>query len=68
MAILYIVSMFEPIAPFGPGTISFVGFFMFGVAIRCEAMGLDDRGNMPAFSPIPPRIPGTMLRNGEISA
>ena len=38
MAILYIVSMFEPIAPFGPGTFSFVGFFMFGVAIRCEAM------------------------------
>jgi len=68
MAVLYIVSMFEPIAPFGPGTISFVGFFMFGVAIRCEAMGLNDRGNMPAFSPIPPRIPGTMLRNGEISA
>lgn len=68
MAVLYIVSMFEPIAPFGPGTISFVGFFMFGVAIRCEAMGLEDRGNMPAFSPIPPRIPGTILRNGEISA
>lgn len=66
MAVLYIISMFEPLAPFGPGTISFVGFFMFGIAIRCEAMGLEDRNDMPVYSPVPPRVPEMMLRNGRI--
>ena len=66
MAILYIVSMFEPIVPFGPGTISFVGFFMFGIAIRCEAMGLEERHDMPVFPPVPTRVSEMMLRNGRI--
>lgn len=54
MAELYIVSMFEPLAPFGPGTVSFIGFFMLGMAVRCEAT--EYRGqHIPAFplSPYP---------------